>query len=147
MALITWEDVQRKYAELGTSTKLDEREVDTYHIPYAVAELESRLSSVFATPFTEDNLTAKDLIVDLTYLRIGLGKFEKAELVQKRVDKLIADLISGEAAMVYEDGTIVRTTRLAGSTHEDYSLTFGIGDIRDAEVSELWVEDEEAARN
>lgn len=148
MALdIAWEDVQRKYPELGTSNRLDERELTLYHIPYGIAELESRLSSVFATPFDGNNLTAKDLSIDLIYLRIGLGKFEKADLVRERVDKLIADLIAGEAAMVYDDGTTVRTTRLPGATHEGYSQTFGMGDIRDAEVSETWVAEEEAERN
>lgn len=107
--IINWNDVIKKYPELGTSVKLDAEEVNKYHVPYAVAELESLLGGVFSAPFAATNRTARDLSVDLCFVRLTLGKLEKANAVWDKVMKMIEMLKSGDAVMLDDDGSVIHS--------------------------------------
>lgn len=146
MAIINWKDVTTRYPEIGTMNKGSE-EVNEAHIPYAVAELESRLGVRYAVPFESTNLTARDLAIDITYIKLARGNSEKVTEVKEHVDELIEALLSGEATMLDESGVVVPMDSTGiSSTTENYVPTFGIGGPLLAEVDCTRVEDEEAAR-
>ena len=147
MSFIKWEDALRKYPELGTSLRLDAAEVNSYHIPYAVAQLEGKLCNQFSVPFSSNNLTAVELAVDLLYVRLTLGKLDKAKDVQDMAMKKIDAIQSGEDGMIYVDGTYAVAVGNVYSSHSSYSPVFGMGGITEFNVSSSQLQDEEDARS
>lgn len=146
MSLIDWNTAIRKYPELGTNTKRDSAEVDSYHVPFAVANLESALSGYFTVPFSSNNLTAVDLAVDLLYHRLTLGKTDKAKDVYDRAMKKIECLKNGDEGMVLVDGTFLMFNGNAYSSHGNYAPVFGMGQSVEFRVDSGQLQDEEDAR-
>lgn len=146
MSFIDWNNVVKKYPELGTSMRLDSAEVNSWHIPYAIAQLESALCNQFTVPFSSDNLTAVDLSVDLTYVRLALGKLDKAKEVQEATLAKIDRIQSGEEGMMIVDGTYAVAGGNAYSSHADYHHTFGVGESTEFIVNSAQLQDEEDAR-
>lgn len=146
MALITWEDVVAKYPEIEQGGVTDATKINSLHIPFAEARLTAALGTQFGTPFTRSNLTAIDIAVDLTYVRVGWNKLDKAQKVKDDVEAQIAALQRGDSAMAMVDGTLLFFQGGAWSSDIDYPFTFGHGDIEDFKVSEQQLQDEEDAR-
>ena len=66
-------------ARYNRLSKIDsaQTEIDSHFISFAENELDGLLSPKFTVPFSSNNVTAKDLAIDLTYLRAGNLKFEE----------------------------------------------------------------------
>ena len=79
--------------------------VDSSHLLFAENEIDSRLGQHFTLPFSNNNLTVKDLAIDLCALRAlpNLRK-EERDALQSRVDGIFDDLIAGRRALVLSDG-------------------------------------------
>lgn len=123
--------------------------VDSAYIVFAENELDGRLASYFTVPFSSNNLTAKDLSVDMTYAKIiQYDDPEKYEAIMGHVDKVIGDLILGDTHMVVDDGTLLYSSNIddAWSNTEDYHSAFGMGDFLDFAVSSEQIDDEREAR-
>jgi hypothetical protein len=145
MALISWDDVINKYPQPGRGPGADE--VSSVHIAYAEAELNGRLGSKYTVPFSSNNMTAKELAVDLTLLRLKVFKSEDKEAVKTAVDERIARLLDGSEQMYAIDGTLLSPDVVtAWSSTHTYPPTFGMGDIEDMQVSSAQLADEEADR-
>jgi hypothetical protein len=88
------------------TTKLTPDDVSSHLLPYASARLDAALASCFAVPLSADNLTAKDLTLDLAYLLLLQRSKAPAEaaVLAKSVAERIAALTSGQAAMMTTSG-------------------------------------------
>jgi len=143
---IEWDDVVSRYASVNRVGGAEE--VSSAHIVYAESELNGRLSPKFTVPFSSNNFTAKDLSIEMTYVRIGNLNIEDRETLQKSIDDRIQRLLDGEENMMDTDGAVLQQS-VGGtlwSSSQDYVPTFGHGDTTDFEVDPNLVLDEEAKR-
>ena len=65
MSYATYTDFNARYA-----TGISEAQINSHYLPFAAARLESLLGQGFTTPFSSNNLTARDLTLDLAYLMV-----------------------------------------------------------------------------
>lgn len=148
MSIITWQDVAGRYEEVQKYK--DATQSASHYLPYAIGELESRLAPKFTVPFSSNNLTARDLAIDLVYLKVYRWKAdpEKVERIEKHVADRIDALLAGKADMVLDDGTLA--TSIGGtiySTTQGYDPVFSVLPIEDAVVDSAQLQAEWDARN
>ena len=144
--LIDWSDITRRYPE--TAKLNDATQADSSWVPFAIAELHARLAPGFTVPFSTNNMTAKDLAIDLTYAKMYRFKdVEKAESVMTYVGAQIDMLLAGRLQMVTTSADTLLasggTVTLAGTP--DHPI-FGIGPIEYAVVSSAEVIAEQSDR-
>lgn len=140
-----WGDIVNKYPHAGRGLGADE--VSSVHLLYASAELDGLLGGRYTTPFSSNNITAKELTVDLAFLKLKVLKDKDAEALRKEVDARIARLMKGEEVMVLVDGTLIPgDLSTAWSSTMTYNPTFGLGDIEDFVGDSSQLVDEESAR-
>lgn len=147
MAIINYGDVVARYPEQAALK--DATQINCHYIPYAVADIESRLAPRFTVPFSSNNLTAKDLMVDAVYAAVYRFKDpKKAEAVEKRIAERIAALLAGKADMMLSDGTTLASVGgTIYSTTENYDPVFSMLPVEDAVVDPGQLQDEWDARN
>lgn len=131
--LISWADLIARYPDLAN--KGDATVANSYFIPYGVSELEAMLASRFTVPFSTNNVTAKDLAIDLVFSKVWRPRdIEKASEVYSYVSGRCADLISGKAVMMLSDGTYLD----GGIGDMLYSTTEGEHPVFGNSPPELW---------
>ena len=132
MSLINWDDVTGRYPALAKSR--DATEMNSSYIAYALIELEERLSGGFTTPFSSNNLTAKDLAIDLVYTKLyRTTDIEKSKVLDDIVESRIRKLLSGDSQMRLSDGT---TLTNVGDTV--WSTTINYNPVFDTNPCETW---------
>jgi len=144
---ITFADVAARYPEIAKGK--DATQVDGTYILYAEAEVDARLAPSFTVPFSSNNLTVKDLAIDITFLKIYMWKDpKKAAAINSYVCGRIDDLIAGNALMITtSQGTIDSSMGgSAFSTTMDYHPVHGMSDAIALTVSSQEIIDEENAR-
>lgn len=144
---IGWDDVMLRYpsiADVGGS-----KEVGSAHIQYAENELNGRLAPKFTIPFSSNNQTAKDLSIEMTYLRIGNFNTKEREALKTSIDERIVRLLDGDENMVDDTGNTIQQSvgGTVWSNTKDYTPTFGFGDTEDFEVDPDLIDAEESARS
>lgn len=146
MPLIDWSDVNGRYPE--TLKLADATQANSSWVPYAISELNAKLSSRFTVPFSENNMTAKDLAIDMAFARVYRYKdSEKAKAVTEYVNEQISDLLSGKMSMMTSSGESVSGTGgLFYSTTENYHNVHGIGPIEYSVPSSAQIRNEESDR-
>ncbi|HKJ88813.1 MAG TPA: hypothetical protein VKA48_09930 [Gammaproteobacteria bacterium] len=143
---VDWAFVVSKYPRTERSGPAEE--INSFYIPYAEAELEGRLGPYFTTPFSDNNVTVKELAADLTYLRLGLMKDADHKRVKGEVDARIKRLIGGDEAMATIDGTIVQAGgEVVWSDTQGYHPIFGVDDPLDWNVDSSRLQDLEDDRD
>lgn len=146
MALIKWDDVVNRYpkvADLGGDV-----EVEGAWIMPAIAEVEGALAVAFTTPFSDNNMTAIDLCIDMTYCRMQESKMSSiAEALRKRLNDRIALLVAGKTTMVTSGGAaLAGGGGLPWSNTMGYNPVFGMGDVENSIVDSSQVYGEEQAK-
>ena len=128
MAIINWGDVIGRYPALAKAR--DATEVNTNYVLYAIAEVEGRLAPMFTVPFSSNNITAKDLAIDTTYAKwYRFNDPAKADAIDDHVNERIEALLSGQAAMMTSDGSIMHSVGgTVWSTTQDYTPVFDKSD-------------------
>ena len=125
---LEWSDLAARYPfvdRVGTGAS----DVDSQFIAPAEAEVEGRLGAWYATPFSSNNVTAKDLAADVAYLRMGLLDNDKRQQMIGALNARFKRLTSGQETMVLVDGTIMTpSTEVAWSTGQKYTPTFEMDD-------------------
>lgn len=116
--------------------------VESHFILYAENQLDSMLSNYFTTPFSSDNLTAKDLSMELTYIRSADLKFADREKREEHFMKKIKALINGETSMVSSSGVLSTVGDTISITNGQYHQTFGMGDVENYLVDSSQTYDE-----
>lgn len=113
--------------------------VDSHFILYAENELDTRLAPFFTVPFSSNNLTAKDISIDLTYAKsIQYEDPKKNKSINDLIDKKIDSLIGGGSSMLTTSGEVILPTNSnydSYSSTESYHSAFGMGDFEDFSVS------------
>jgi hypothetical protein len=102
MTYATYSDFSARYA-----TRLGADEVTSHYLPYAAARLEGLLGPYFAVPFSSDNLTARDLTIDLAYLLLLQRSREPGDArpLAAAVGARLEALAAGREAMIAGSGT------------------------------------------
>ena len=107
MSYATASDFAVRYA-----TRLSAEEVSSHVLPHAAARLESLLGAHFPVPFAANNVTARDLTLDLGYLLVLQRSNDPAaaKALDDRMNARIASLIAGQAAMLTSSGEALFAT-------------------------------------
>lgn len=143
---IDWQDAVDRYQRIGDKGSVD---VGSNYIVYAEAEIESKLAPAFTVPFSSNNLTVKDLCIDMTLAKILMFKdTKKAEMIMGSIDARVKALLDGTAQMVTTSGVgQAIENHPYWSETMDYHPTFGAGNLLDFHVSSDRLYDEEQARD
>lgn len=147
--IVTWQDVQNRYAEMDKLPNGTSPTVQAAIMTAAEASVTGRLAARFAVPLAAGNLTAIDLIVDTVYVQNMLTRQpEKTKLLKDSLDERIKALLGGTAQMVGSGGVVLATVvaDTVWSSTENYPPTFGMSDDIKAEVSSERLYDEDATR-
>ena len=149
MSLIDYSDVAGAYRSIEKSGYTSE-EVNSFHIPYAEAEITGRLAVKYTAPFSSNNFTAKDLITQLTYSRIAPlsedGRREIVNGVNERLDRILA----GDELMLTTSGEVITKSSASSkiwSNTEDFPAPFSMDDPINWEVSSGEIYDERSIRD
>ena len=126
---IDWADVSNRYPNFADFDGASG--VNSAYVIYAEAEIDGRLATRYTTPFSTNNLTVRDLCVDLTYIKCGRLRTEDAKTLKEDLDARIARLIDGSEVMMVETGSgttesVQRTGDTVWSNTQDYQPTFNL---------------------
>lgn len=149
MSILSWTDVTARYAELGKLPDAASPEVQNRLMSMAEGAVYGRLNGMFSTPFSSDNLTAIDLMVDTLYLQTQRTRQpDKCKLLEASLKDRFDSILSGASTMVTTDGAVAGT--LVGNTvwsnTMNYPPVFGASDIENAQVSSQQLYDERVSR-
>jgi hypothetical protein len=134
MVYATYSDFNARYA-----TRLTEAEVNSHVLPYASWRLEALLAPAFTVPFSDNNLTARDLTIDLAYLLVLQRSKEPKErqALEQAVLARVQGLSQGREAMVTTSGGALYAApqqEVVWSSTGRYRTIF---DLRDAPAQEV----------
>lgn len=131
---------------------VSEAEVNSSFLPYGALRVNESLGKCYTTPFSSNNLTAKDLSIHFAYLGYLLKTRNQDDSKELR-DSLtlrVTDICCGNAPMITDNGTGIYPENLsnmeAWSTTQDYKPTFDMRGPLDQRVDPdlidgLWLED------
>lgn len=143
----TSSDCASRYERLTTVANSWTIVINSHFIFYAENELDSKLASKFTVPFSSNNVTVKDLSIDMTYIRAGNLKAEEREELMEHVKYRINGLLDGSLSMLTTSGdAIAGVGETVWSNTQGYHPVFGIGDTKDFRVDSEQVYDEAIAR-
>lgn len=110
---------------------LGETYVESWGVALAENELDARLGVAMVTPFSSDNVTAMDLSMWLTYLRLANLSKEEQSRHGKTLEDRIARILAGDELMATTSGTLASAGGTVWSTTEGYAPIFGLGAVED----------------
>ncbi len=124
---IEWDDVIDRYPELNTLAGADE--MSSAYIVYSEAFTDSMLANCYTVPFSNNNMTVRDLSIDCTYWRAARFKIEDAMQVGSAYFDTIEMLKKGTMVMIDTEGKIISGIRKEiglVSTTQSYHSAFGM---------------------
>ncbi len=138
---ITWQDVADRYPD---SAKIgDQSRWDTAFIQPAEAEVDGRLSTLYAVPFVPGSINApvavRDLSIDIAYYR-ATWRTEGSDALLKLIDGRFERILKKQEALVTSAGLVGETPGEAWSSTLDFHSVFGPDDPR------YWVQSSMALR-
>lgn len=146
MAFVTWKDVVDRYPAIAT--KGSSKSVESSYLYFAENQVNGMFAENFTVPFSSNNITAKDLAIDVTYLRIGIPNVTDTEKLMKMLDHRVKMLNNGTYKMMLDDGTsLVTLGDVVYSSDADFHKTFGHGDVEDFFPDSSQIYDEDQERN
>lgn len=91
------------------TTKLDDTELSSHYLPYASTRLDEALAPYFSVPFSGNNLTARDLTIDMAYLMILQRSKEPqdSQALRNQLGQNIEALAQGSRAMMTTSGEVL----------------------------------------
>lgn len=125
---INWSDVVDRYPEIATLG--DASKISSSYIVYAEAYVDGALRSHYATPFSETNMTVKDLTIDLAYHKAAGRKIDDAAQVWSQFWMNVDLIKRGQIAIVTASGEVIpqSITPAIYSTTQSYHSAFGMDD-------------------
>ncbi len=112
-------------AEFGAryATRLTDTELSSHFLSYASTRLDALLAPYFTVPFSDNNLVAKDLTIDLAYLLVLQRSKapQDYESLQRRLEARIAALADGREAMITTSGEAIYASGVQGDVWSDTS--------------------------
>lgn len=137
-------------ARFPTADNIGVTSIESHYLCFAENEVDSLLGQKFTLPFSNDNLTVKDLSIEFCILRLNMqSRPSDIERRKEILMKRIQSLIEGKSAMVLADGsTLVQSVGgTVYSTTSGYTPIFGFGDTEDFEADHDLVDDEQDERD
>lgn len=117
--------------------------IESAYVLYAENELDGMMASHFTVPFSSNNITAKDLANDLTYLKANNFKSEDRKSFRDEIMERIKRLKDGAERMVLSDGTTIDSVgETIWSTTQDYNSVFGMDGVEHFIVDSTQIIDE-----
>ena len=112
MSYATYSDFNTRYA-----TRMEPAEVESHYLPFATARLDSALAGAFAVPFSSNNLTARDLTLDLAYLLMLQRNREQGDrtALEESLQRRLSDLREGREAMLSDSGDSLFSSKAAST--------------------------------
>jgi len=143
---LEWDDVVNRYPRVTDLQDADE--IAGTYIIYAEEEVESKLGAYFTVPFSSNNLTAKNLMIDLSYGKmLSFKDSKKSKSIVDMVNSRVSDLISGKQVMMTTGGDVIDIVRDSGwSNTESYTPSFDMNDPENQWTDEDQQEEEYDAR-
>ena len=125
MSLVDYDFITGVYPSVGKGS-YNAEEVNSYHTPLAQAQIEGLLSTHYTVPFSENNLTAKDLVATLVYSRVSAMSEEDRRAIRTELYERIERLKNGDEQMLTSSGDLMQpdVAGTAWSSSEDYHTTF-----------------------
>lgn len=143
---ITVANVNARYTRVASD--IGSASINSDYIPYAEGSIEGMLSPKYSVPFSDNNVTVKDLCIDAAYARmIRFKDSEKSELIENYIEKKVTALLEGREEMITSSGDAIgMDIQNAWSETQDYHPVFGKGDIIDFHADSSQLYDEELNR-
>lgn len=131
----TYAEFTQVYSWRGVS----ESEISSYWLQYGALRVNEALGHFYTTPFSSNNVTAKDLNIHFAALGILIRtrKQEDSAELKKELEQRISDITSGGKYMILDDGTTIVPNENINSPWgqtADYKPVF---DLRDAEEQRI----------
>ena len=141
---IEWDDVVDRYPALSSLGGSDE--LTPTFIDYSESFIDGLLASNFTVPFSNNNMTVRDLSIDICYFRAGRFKLEDAAAVYSTTMMTINMLNSGKLQMINTSGELIAINQSGRvySTTQSYHSAFGMLPIIDQHIDEDNVDDEQS---
>lgn len=141
-----WGDVVDRHSMLGNVG--DSTKMEATHIQPAENEVNARLASAYTVPFSSNNITAKDLTIQLVFLRTGHLKDDNWANFKTYVDERFDRLLDGSEAMLTTSGDVLSSqdATQAYHTHSGYKPVFDLGPVERQEVDQDLIDAEDDAR-
>lgn len=138
---IDWSHVAGRYPEVSKHTQAFD--AGSYHIAFAEAELESRLSKVYSSLPTSPNASPfiQDIAIDIAYYKMTWrqsGSEKLKEYIDDRVDKIIENNTTIAGAT---------TTNAAWTSSEEHATAFGPDNELNWRPSDNWIDDVQGERD
>ena len=151
MSLIIWDEVIVRYNVVSdyAASSIDQQ---TF-VVYAESELNRRLSSCYDIPFSSNNITAKDLTIDIAFA--NTQKFKDVEMystIMEHINDITDKLCGGLASMIDDAGVAILPTGTSSSgkiysSTKDYHPIFDMGDVIDQQVDTQQLTDDNDAKD
>ncbi len=90
-------------------TRISDEELTNHYLLYASLRLEAMLAPWVSVPLGQNNLTARDLTIDLAYLLILQRSKDETIMLpfQKEIQNRIKEISQGNQAMVLDNGELL----------------------------------------
>lgn len=126
----TFSEFTQVYSVKGVS----EAEISSVWLPHGALRVNEALGGPFATPFSDDNVTARDLSIRFAYLGILVRTHRQDDSAELRdeLSRRITDIRRGNTPMITDSGDTLFVSEArndAWSSTQDFKPTF---DMRDA---------------
>jgi hypothetical protein len=142
MAYATFDEFAARYP-----TRLGEAEVTSHFLAPAAQRLEAMLAGWFSAPFSDNNLTAKDLCIDLAQVLLMQRSKDPQDWrpLAAHLERRVADLRDGREAMITASGEAIHRIPHGSiwSSTQEFKPVF---DLRGAEAQRVdpdQIDDEE----
>jgi hypothetical protein len=100
---ITWDDVQNRFT--GFADVAGAVRAASHYVSYAEAFIDGKLASKYVTPFSSNNVTVKDLAIDVVQMRALRGQNnDEYKNIRADVNSRLAALLAGNEIMITTSG-------------------------------------------
>lgn len=142
---INWDDIVGRYPginKVGGAT-----EIGSAFIGYVENQVEGMLSTKYSVPFSDNNVTVKDLCVDLVYIKAANLAVKQRDQLRKEFMERISRLIEGSESLITSSGDVIgHVGGTVWSNTKDYHPTFGMSPEEYLSVDSNLISDEEDDR-
>jgi phage gp36-like protein len=139
---IDWSHLSGKYPVIAKD--FDSSLANSYWIPGAENEVNSRLAVRYSVPFSPCPDMVKDLVVDLTYYKMTYRQ-ENQDKLKEYLDERFKGLADGTIALVTSVSVAQNPSNFAWASNS-YHTSFGPDCVENWQVSSQWIEDTRSAR-
>lgn len=143
---IEWDDVLNRYEALDS---LADANMGSAYIAYGEALVEGALAPFYTVPFSDNNITVRDLAIDATFIKAGRLRDEDVTEIRSDFWSRIEMLRNGEMVMMTGSGSLLTKDNELGawSNTRSYHTSFGLDDPINWHPSSSHLEDLEDARD